>query len=322
MSRTATTPDAPIDEDLRRRVDAVLDAGRRRPRRTDRAVLRVATLNTHRGRGPMVPYLLRSAATDEATRIQLLHAARAYAYYIAEWLNRERDSFEVVALQEVFNGILGFGERLFARFGQHAYYRVFSGFSAAVAHGVGFAGFRYENLLLSHLPPANGERVRHLLPRRVFGLAACGLTLAPFRFDGRVVWVGNTHLHAYNPRARMVQARAIAKAVRDLGDAPVLLLGDLNTVPPGCKDGDFPDGDRDVKSYRGDQTLRILKRAGLGTIPHEDRARFHTYPTGAPNRTLDYVLFTHHFEPESYEVDHDVCLSDHYPVTASLRLAR
>jgi endonuclease/exonuclease/phosphatase family metal-dependent hydrolase len=308
-----------VEEDLRRRIDEILES-RIRSARTTRGTLSVATINTHRGRGPKIDYLLGAAAPPEAERIRLLHEHRAYAYYIADWLHRNRGFFDVVALQEVFNGILGIAERYFGRFPQHDYYRVFSGFRYSEGHGVGFAGFRYENLLLCHLDPAPGKRIRRLLPGRVFGLAACGFILSPFRFADRTVWIGNTHLHAYNPRARMLQAAGLARAVRSLGDVPVLLMGDLNTVPPGCKDGDFPAGDRDVRSYKGDRTLEILAAAGLRSVVHEDRDAFWTYPTGAPNRTLDYVLFSRHWEVESWRVERGFLLSDHYPVAAELRL--
>src|SRR5258706_3490273 len=251
-----------VDLDLRRRIDVILES-RVRATRTARGVLSVATINTHRGRGPKIDYLLRDASKADAERIELLHEARAYAYYVADWLNRNRGFFDVVALQEVFNGLLGFGERWFARFPQHDYYRVFSGFGTALAQGVGFAGFRYENLMLSHLPRAGDGGIRAHLPGRIFGLAACGFTLAPFLFAGRTVWIGNTHLHAYSPAARMRQAAALAQEVRRLGDAPIVLLGDLNTVPPGCRDGDFPAGGPDVAAYRGDRALAILREAGL-----------------------------------------------------------
>ena len=309
------------DGDLGRRIDRVLES-RLLSVRTARACLSVASINTHRGKGPRIDYLLRDSLPPETERVALLHEARAYAYYIAEWLNRNRACFDVVALQEVFHGVLGPAGRWFSRFPQHDYYRVFSGFGTALAHGVGFAGFRYENLLLSRLPEVPGRRIRGMLPGRVFGLAACGFTLAPFRFAGRTAWVGNTHLHAYSPSARMRQAAALARVVRDLGDAPVVLLGDLNTVPPGCRDGDFPAGDRDVRSYRGDRTLEILGTAGLRTVRHEDREEFWTYPTGCPNRTLDYVMASRHWEIESYRVEKGFLLSDHYPVVAELRLAR
>ncbi len=290
--------------------------------RCERGVLRCATINTHRGRGPIVEYLTRDAAPAERERVLLLHETRAYAYCIADWMARHRDLLDVVALQEVFNGLLGFGDRLLSRYPQHAYYRAFGGYPSAVAHGVGFAGFRYENLLLSRLPETDEPRIRRLLPGRVWGLAACGFTLAPYRFAGRTVWIGNTHLHACNPRARAVQAASIARTLRALGDVPILFLGDLNTVPPGCKDGDFPHGDRDARSYRDDATLGLLARAGLRMEHHADEDAWWTYPVGLPNRTLDYILFSRHWEVESYDVIREFRLSDHYPVIGEFRLRR
>jgi endonuclease/exonuclease/phosphatase family metal-dependent hydrolase len=307
------------DDGLRRSIAEVLDGSLRR-RTLDATTLRCATINTHRGQGPKVDYLRRSASPEEAERLDLLDSTKAYAYYIADWINRNRGLFDVVALQEVFNGFLGFGERLLGRYPQHDYYRVFSGYPTAAAHGVGFAGFRYENLLLARLERAPLPGVRLRLPGRVFFLAACGFTLEPFLVAGRIVWIGNTHLHAYDPRARTRQAAAIASTVASLGDAPVLLLGDLNTVPPGCKDGDFPAGDRDRTSYRDCGALRVLREAGLAMVEHRDEEGFHTYPTGAPNRTLDYILHSRHFEPVSYRVAREFRLSDHYPVVGEFRL--
>ena len=277
---------------------------------------RCVTFNTHRGQGPDLGCLRRTTDAEEARRLELLHDTAAYTLWIAEWLQRERDLYDAVGLQEVFGGLFG----LRSRSSQDDYYRVLSGYETVISHAVGFAAFRYANLLLCRDPLAPGGEIHAHLPGRVFLLAACGLTLAPVVHRGRTVWVGNTHLHAYNPRKRERQAAAIAAEIKALGDVPVVLMGDLNTTAPGCRDGDFPAGDRDVRSYRGDRSLRILAQAGLRAVPHEDAPEFHTYPTGDRNRTLDYVLFTRHWQVEDYRALHDVRLSDHYPVEASFRL--
>src|SRR6185436_19223930 len=287
MTTTATPPMTPIDA-----VTGTVSAPRRAVG-TD--VFRCVTVNTHRGRGPDVACLRRTAEPAQAARLDLLHDTAAYTYWIAEWLQRRRDLYDAVALQEVWGGVLGLGTRPFSRFQQDDYYRVLSGFETALSHAVGFAGFRYANVLLTHAPIVPGHEMHAHLPGRVFLLAACGFTLAPVVHAGRVVWVGNTHLHAYDPKKRARQAEAIAAEVRALGDVPVLFLGDLNTTPPGCRDGDFPAGDRDARSYKDDETLKILARAGLRMVPHEDSPEFHTYPTGDRNRTLDYVLFSRHW---------------------------
>lgn len=284
----------------------------------DKCVFRCVTLNTHRGRGPDIACLRRTSEPDEARRLELLHDTAAYTYWIAEWLQRHRDRYDAVGLQEVFGGILGLGRT--AGTTQDDYYRVLSGYGTALSHCVGFAGFRYANLLLCREPFAEGREILSFLPGRVLLLAACGFMLAPVRHLGRTVWVGNTHLHAYNPGKRTKQAAAIAALVTELGDVPVVFLGDLNTTPPGCRDGDFPAGERDRWSYRDDETLKIFARAGLRTIPHDDGPESHTYPTGDPNRTLDYVLFSRHWQVEEYRALHEVRLSDHYPVEATLRL--
>jgi endonuclease/exonuclease/phosphatase family metal-dependent hydrolase len=283
-------------------------------------VFRCVTLNTRMGRGPDIDCLRRTNTAEEARRFELLHDTRAYTYRIAEWLRRHSDRHDAVGLQEVWGGVLGLGTRPFSRFVQDDYYRVLSGYRTALAHRVGFAAYRYANVLLLKGSLAPEREIHAYLPGRVFSLAACGFTLAAVHHEGRKVWVGNTHLHAYNPAKRAKQAAAIAAEVRALGDVPVIFLGDLNTTPPGCRDRDFPAGDRDRHSYRDDATLKILAGAGLRMVPHDDDPEFHTYPTGDRNRTLDYVLFSAHWHVEDYRALHDVTLSDHYPVEAAFRL--
>jgi endonuclease/exonuclease/phosphatase family metal-dependent hydrolase len=151
-------------------------------------------------------------------------------------------------------------------------------------------------------------------------LASCGFTLAPFIFNGQAVWIGNTHLHPYNPKERAKQAVSIAREVAKIKDAPLLFLGDLNTVPPGCRDTGFSAGERDANSYKNDETLKILFDIGFKMTPHEDEDRFYTYPTGLPNRTLDYILYSDHWDVVSYGVIRDFKFSDHYPVAGEFRL--
>jgi endonuclease/exonuclease/phosphatase family metal-dependent hydrolase len=282
--------------------------------------LRCLTINTHRGQGPKLPFLLTKASTEEAQRIGLMHETRAYAYFIADWLNQHREKFDVVALQEVFNGILGVGEKIMGKYRQRDHYRVLSGFDSLVEHGVGFAAFRYQNLMLSQLPKLSEHAYNHLLPGKVLFLASCGFTLAPFLLKDTIVWIGNTHLHAYNPRSRMNQARSIANVLRTLGDVPIVFMGDFNAVPPGMRTREFGEGDIDRYNYENDHTLEVLHDAGLRTVDHAEDVKFYTYPTGLPNRTLDYIMYSRHWLLRDYGVLQDFTLSDHYPVHAELEL--
>lgn len=284
--------------------------------------LRVLTINVHRGQGPELPLLLEYGARDARERHRLTHRAKAYTHLIADWLRRQTMRHDVVGLQEVFHGLLGPLKRVIHRQPtQDLRYQAVGAFVRAHAHAIGHPAFRYQNLLLSRLPEGDGDVRHEALPCRVFGLARCGVTLAPVRWGDRTVWVGNTHLHAYHPKKRTAQAEAIAAVLRELGDVPILLMGDFNMVPAGCKDADFPHGGRDLLSYRGDRTFAVLAEAGLETVPHEDSEAFWTHPTGLPNRTLDYILFSRHWEVESYRVLRDFTLSDHLPVEGCFRLA-
>src|SRR5882724_7679364 len=116
--------------------------------RTEPDVFRCVTLNTHRGSGPDLGCLLRTTEPDDARRLELLHDTAAYTFWIAEWLQRHRDRYDAVGLQEVFGGMLGFGARPLSRFSQDDYYRVLSGYETALTHPIGVAGFRYANVLL------------------------------------------------------------------------------------------------------------------------------------------------------------------------------
>jgi endonuclease/exonuclease/phosphatase family metal-dependent hydrolase len=290
-------------------------------RETERDVVRAITINTHMGTGPKLRYLVEGAEEEERERILLRHRTKSYAFHIADWLRRQRDRYHVVALQEVFLAVLGPLQRLLTgRYCQSDFYRRWSGYRTTIRQRNGFRGFRYENVLLSELEPDDGDRMLAGLPGRVVSLARCGFTLAPFVVDGRKVWIGNTHLHAYCPVKRAKQAKIIVQALRGLGDVPVLFLGDFNMVPPGTKGGDFPHGDRDRGSYRNDETPRILLEAGLNIVRAEDEPDAWSYPTGLPNRTLDYVLHSKHWEVMDYRVVREFTLSDHYPVAGTFRL--
>ncbi len=282
--------------------------------------LRCLTINTHRGQGPKLSLLRSGSSPEEAQRIELMHDTRAYTYFIAEWLNNHKHEYDVVALQEVFNGVLGIGERIVQKYRQRDHYRMLSGFESYLEHGVGFAGFRYQNLMLSQLPKLSHNAYHLHLPGKVFFLASCGFTLAPFLLKDTIIWIGNTHLHAYSPAARMRQARSIAQVIRALSDVPVVFMGDLNTVPAGCRTRDFGPGDIDRYNYHRDDTISILEDSGLQIVRHEDERTFYSYPTGMPNRTLDYIMFSRHWHVHDYGALHDFTLSDHYPVYAELEL--
>src|SRR5262249_60344516 len=75
------------------------------------STLRGISINTHRRHGPKVPYLLSQVSMEEAERIELLHATKAYTYFIAEWLNQHTEQFHDVSRQEGAKGVMGTGDR-------------------------------------------------------------------------------------------------------------------------------------------------------------------------------------------------------------------
>ncbi|MDO8554635.1 MAG: endonuclease/exonuclease/phosphatase family protein [Candidatus Micrarchaeota archaeon] len=119
---------------------------------------------------------------------------------------------------------------------------------------------------------------------------------------------------------------------------PLILAGDLNSIPPESERTDFAgDTNGDHDNYTRDKTMRLIRESGLiRTFPilfgegnAADISRCNTYPTLGPNRVLDYIFVTPHFEILDCEVltGHGILAepgiampSDHLPVLATVRL--
>lgn len=94
------------------------------------------------------------------------------------------------------------------------------------------------------------------------------------------VRIFNTHF-SLSPRAREVNALETARFVRECGDGPALLVGDLN-AEPGSPPLAFLTGSLSLKGETGDF-------ADCWTQVHGDVAG-HTYASDRPLRRIDYVL--------------------------------
>ena len=278
--------------------------------------LRVMTYNTHCGLGPSdVPGFWRKL-------LARIGESRVYPKRISGWLARLSKKVDIVGLQEVRHNLSPFSDP------QFEIYRK-AGFKNALRHIVGTWGFRYDNVLLSNLARVHlpDTAVYHDLPGKVYGLATCGFTLAPYEFCGKQIWVGNVHLHPYDPHLRSVQVRYILERIQNMrdkyGDVPIIILGDFNAVLPGLPVGPFKSGDPDPGSYVGDESFKLFFVFFFRVPHHEDQMSDYTYPTmfkddacnHKPNRTLDFILCTEgDWEICSYAVLQDVDHSDHYPV--------
>lgn len=126
-----------------------------------------------------------------------------------------------------------------------------------------------------------------------------GFLEAVLLVDGTEVRVFDTHLdYRGDPRVRQMQ---VAATLDILGgdDRPTLFVGDLNARPDAPELQPLLARLRDAWRGRPDPGF--------------------TFPADAPDRRIDYILHSAHFEVAAVDVL-DTTASDHRPVVAELRL--
>ncbi|HZU28277.1 MAG TPA: endonuclease/exonuclease/phosphatase family protein [Bryobacteraceae bacterium] len=135
-----------------------------------------------------------------------------------------------------------------------------------------------------------------LLQRRAGG--RIGL-VSEINVGGRTMVVYNLHLESRGPgRARWLQLReTIADARRYSADTPILLAGDLNT------------------KYAASRFTGLLERNGF-----HDCLDGHSGKTHRIIGRLDWIFVRGPLACSSAEVDHEARGSDHFPLTAVLRM--
>ena len=143
---------------------------------------------------------------------------------------------------------------------------------------------------------------------------------------GRPLAVINVHLESWDRQTRGEQIRQVAGFVREMQKkAPVILLGDFNTVPLwAVKKTDFPD---EFQDYTGEKTLAVvMDEMGLKPAFDEqeikgDQSGLLTFPSAAPTRKLDHIFYDPKaIEPISWRVVKEAGMaSDHLPVAMTFR---
>lgn len=131
-----------------------------------------------------------------------------------------------------------------------------------------------------------------------------GLLQVTLDLKGMEVVVMNTHLDDKRAGERTAAARTIVELCNEFQSAPVILCGDLNTIPGTPPVIILSSVLRDV----GEQ---------LGGIDEK------TFPSGDPEETIDYI-FTSHYTGLRPVLQHAVptSVSDHRPVVAEFLLQR
>jgi endonuclease/exonuclease/phosphatase family metal-dependent hydrolase len=164
-----------------------------------------------------------------------------------------------------------------------------TGMHAAFAKAIDYGGGEYGNAVLSKRPVVEFEV--HPLPGQE------PRALLEVRFEDFTFFA--THLDVSRPETlREESARKIVEIVRERGDVPAVLAGDLNTV-------------------RGRETLQVL--SGEWRIAGDDREQ-PTIPSGEPRRQIDFILFrpAEKWRVAEVRVIEEKVASDHRPIMAVL----
>lgn len=144
--------------------------------------------------------------------------------------------------------------------------------------------------------------------------------------NGKTISVGNLHLEAFDKVCRQKQGLILMDYVkRHYKDSPLILTGDFNAIYPNAKEqGPFPDEPK--IEYKDDLTLQSIQSLGFLTDvfaeKRVDGLEFNTFPCDTPNRQIDHVYHSNHFELESSSVETFLppFPSDHRPIVSQFRL--
>ena len=174
----------------------------------------------------------------------------------------------------------------------------------------------FGNVLLSRLPIREAEKIE-LPPYSDFEKLIAGnhdaLMAVVDIGGGETIRLLGAHLEVRSEEARVQAAQSLISTQRAYSD-PMILLGDLNSTPPG-----FPDSQT---SRLGQNTVELLESfGGFQRRPARGRAthRDFTFPTQAPRRIIDWILPDQNFRIMEYGVLRSFQESDHLPVAATLR---
>lgn len=131
--------------------------------------------------------------------------------------------------------------------------------------------------------------------------------------------VVNVHLDHEGERARIESARLLRKLAEAHGGQPLIVLGDFN-CPPGSEPYRILTEDRsNLAELRDAHTL--YSSSPLGEWWNGTYHAFEGRPRGG---RIDWILHNRRFEPLEADIDHSAdegrFPSDHFPVTATLRL--
>jgi len=270
--------------------------------------LRFATYNIAHGRGPA----LGAANTDGGTRAEKIERLQSFGERLGQL------GLDIIALQEVdFNTWWSHGTDQAAVIARAA------GFPYVVRQrnfDTGLPLFRrydFGNILLSRFPIIEAERIEfpplHDWERLLAGNHD-GIQARIRIGEDRDILVFAVHLDVRDEATRVQAAGELIRRQRAT-TLPVVILGDLNSTPPGFPMAEITPG--------GQNCIEMLESFGaFQRRPARGQATWHdfTFPTEAPRRIIDWILPDRHWTFLQYEVLRGFTDSDHFPVMATLRL--
>lgn len=199
---------------------------------------------------------------------------------------------DFVALQEVDVCT----KRSGATIDQAAYLGQKTGMQAYFARAIDYEGGYYGVAVLSKHPIKSAETIALPIeegskaePRVV----AKTVVVLP---NGEEIIFGSTHLdHRKNSPSRLLQVKEINR-IFQAETKPVILAGDFNDTPES-------------------ETMQLLQQVFNKSC---SQCPF-TIPQVAPNRTIDFILFSSNWQASGHQVLNESFASDHLPVVATLQ---
>lgn len=180
----------------------------------------------------------------------------------------------------------------------------------------GIRRYDFGNVLLSRLPISEVKRLR-LPPYSEVEVLFAGnhdalVATVQLSGDQQVLIVG-LHLEVRSEETRVGAAEEVIHFQRGQ-TLPMILLGDLNSTPPG-----MPDAQTSVSGQNAVELLESFggfqRRPARGRATHND----FTFPSEAPRRCIDWIMPDRNWRIQEYRVVHGMRESDHLPVLSTLR---
>lgn len=129
----------------------------------------------------------------------------------------------------------------------------------------------------------------------------------------------NLHLEAFSKVDRLEEAKLLKEKI--INEKIDFIAGDFNTTPEiAVVKSKFPNGD----DYEGDKSHSIILSSGLLEVVPDDiyaasESTYFTFPSGKPDRRLDYIFYRPGLKMMKAEVLSSG-LSDHLPLRASFQV--